>query len=227
MATITFKDLCIDANDPHLLGTFWAGVLGLEARSAGADSDDLKLVGPTDRHTVWINEVPEPKTVKHRVHIDVNVESVEQLTQLGATVRDADSFRWTILADPEGGEFCAFVRDGAITRRIYEIGVDCGNSAQECNDLASWWARALGARVVEDDGYSYIEAIPDAPFDSIDFVPVPEPKVLKNRIHLDFFGDADALVTAGATVLRVDPQGWTVLADPAGNEFCVFALPAR
>lgn len=59
--------------------------------------------------------------------------------------------------------------------------------------------------MVENDGYSYIEAIPDAPFDSIDFVPVPEPKVVKNRIHLDFFGDADALVTAGATVLRVDP----------------------
>ena len=55
--------------------------------------------------------------------------------------------------------------------------------------------------------------------------PVPEPKTVKNRVHLDVDGDRDALVAAGATLLRVRDAviGWDVLADPEGNEFCCFA----
>ena len=57
------------------------------------------------------------------------------------------------------------------------------------------------------------------------FVPVPEPKTVKNRIHWDVdTADVGQLVAAGATVLRErdDEIGWTVLADPEGNEFCAF-----
>ena len=57
------------------------------------------------------------------------------------------------------------------------------------------------------------------------FVPVPEPKTVKNRIHWDVLApDVDALLAAGATLLRApdDDIGWHVLADPDGNEFCVF-----
>ena len=53
---------------------------------------------------------------------------------------------------------------------------------------------------------------------------MPETKHVKNRIHLDIFGNVDALVAAGATVLEHRPN-WTVLADPEANELCVFALP--
>lgn len=227
MPLATFKDLCLDATDARRLGAFWAGALGLELRAAGEDSNgDYLLVGPTPQHTIWVNQVPEPKTVKNRLHLDVNVRSVDELTRLGATVLDAESFRWTVLADPEGGELCAFVRTGEIERRLYEIGVDCGDSAQQCHEVASWWAEVLGARLVDDEeGYSYVEQIPGAPFESLDFVPVPEPKTAKNRVHLDLLTpDVDALVEAGATVLR--PRGgdirWTVLADPGGNELCAF-----
>ena len=58
-------------------------------------------------------------------------------------------------------------------------------------------------------------------FESIVFTPVPEPKTGKNRIHWDLYGDADDLVSRGATVLAELP-GSKVLADPEGNEFCVF-----
>ena len=53
---------------------------------------------------------------------------------------------------------------------------------------------------------------------------MPEPKTVKNRIHWDVTGDAEALIAAGASVLRRpdDEIAWTVLADPEGNEFCVF-----
>jgi hypothetical protein len=227
MPLASFKDLCLDARDPAALAAFWGGALGLEPRPCGADSNgDWQLLGPTPGHTVWVNRVPEPKTAKHRVHLDLNVSSVEELTRLGATVVDADSFSWTRMADPEGGEFCAFVREGEITRRLYEIGVDTGPSATDSHRIATWWAEVLGGRAVDDErGFSWVEDIAQAPFETIDFAPVPEPKTGKNRVHLDVTTpDLAALVAAGATVLRPrDPEiGWTVLADPDGNEFCAF-----
>jgi hypothetical protein len=54
---------------------------------------------------------------------------------------------------------------------------------------------------------------------------VPEPKAVKNRVHWDLVcDDVDALVAKGATLLRGpdDDIDWHVLADPEGNEFCVF-----
>ena len=64
-------------------------------------------------------------------------------------------------------------------------------------------------------------------------VPVPEPKRYKNRVHFDVVGDTEALLAAGATLLRArdplpipDEAGgieWDVLADPEGDEFCVFS----
>jgi hypothetical protein len=231
MPLATYKDLCLDATDARVLGEFWAGALGLDLRPAG-ENGDCKLLGPTSEHTIWVNRVPEPKTVKQRIHLDVNTESVDRLVALGAEVLDAESFRWTVMADPEGGEFCAFVRDGDIERRLYEIGVDSGDSAEDCHRIAAWWADVLGAALVDDEsGYSYVEGIAGAPYESIDFAPVPEPKTVKNRIHLDVTTpDLDALVAAGASVLRPqdDEIGWTVLADPAGNEFCAFVVePGR
>jgi catechol 2,3-dioxygenase-like lactoylglutathione lyase family enzyme len=224
MPVATFKDLCIDAADPGVLGAFWAAALDLELHTQ--DSGDTYLTGPTGEHTIWVNRVPEPKTVKHRVHLDLNVGSVDELTALGATVLDAESFRWTLMADPEGGEFCAFVREGAISQRLYEIGIDTGDSAEAAHRIAAWWAEVLGARLVDDDsGYSYVDRVPGAPYDSLDFAPVPEPKTVKNRIHLDVTtADVDDLVAAGATILRAkdDEIGWTVMADPDGNEFCAF-----
>jgi catechol 2,3-dioxygenase-like lactoylglutathione lyase family enzyme len=224
MAIARFKDLCLDAGDPGLLGAFWAAALDLELHTQ--DNGDTYLTGPTKEHTVWVNRVPEPKTVKHRMHLDLNVGSVDELTALGATVLDAESFRWTLMADPEGGEFCAFVREGEISQRLYEIGIDTADSAEAAHRIAAWWADVLGARLVDDDsGYSYVDQVPGAPYGSLDFVPVPEPKTVKNRIHLDVTtGDVDDLVAAGATILRAqdDEIGWTVMADPDGNEFCAF-----
>ena len=83
----------------------------------------------------------------------------------------------------------------------------------------------LGAEVGQDEeGYCWIEKVPNAPFDGICFEPVPEPKTVKNRVHIDVTtDDVDALVAHGARVLRAKGDGGighTVLADPDGNEFC-------
>ncbi|MGI8614355.1 MAG: VOC family protein [Nocardioidaceae bacterium] len=62
-----FKDLCMDASDAGRLGQFWAAVLGLELHLH--DDGDACLRGPTPQHTVWVDTVPEPKSVKHRIHL--------------------------------------------------------------------------------------------------------------------------------------------------------------
>ena len=219
-----FKDLSIDAVDPLLLGPFWAAALGLEL--ARRDADMVQLTGPTPQSTVWLAQVPEPVAVKQRVHLDVHVAAADDLLRLGATPLDLDSFRWQVLRDPEGGELCAFPREVVPDRRLYEVVVDCADPAA----LAPWWAHVLGGRWQHDEehGWASVSEIPGAPFDHLVFVPVPEAKTVKNRIHwdVDVADVADiALLTAyGAQVLREpdDEIVWTVLADPAGNEFCTF-----
>lgn len=85
----------------------------------------------------------------------------------------------------------------------------------------------LGAGAKDhEDGYSYVQPVPETPFESLVFVPVPEPKTVQNRIHLDVTTpDVRLLVGAGARLLRArdDEISWNVLADPDGNEFCAFA----
>ena len=77
-----WKDLCIDAVDPDLLGAFWATALGLTDEVL--EDGDHALSGPTPEHRVWINRVAEPVTVKQRVHLDLHVNSVADVEALGA-----------------------------------------------------------------------------------------------------------------------------------------------
>jgi glyoxalase superfamily protein len=215
MAPAAYKDLCLDAVDPPRLGRFWAAVLGLELADAG--EGDVVLRGPSPQHTVWINAVPEPKTVKNRMHLDVHARSLDELLALGATVVDEQP-RWTVMADPEGGEFCAFVRAEPPPYRLYEVGLD----AADARRVGRWWAELLDGRYVDEGKeFVWIADIPGAPFESLDVAPVPEPKSAKNRVHLDVVGDVAEIVARGATVLDEQPR-WTVMADVEGNEFCVF-----
>ena len=89
--------------------------------------------------------------------------------------------------------------------------------------VATFWAAALGHEVeVFDDGDAAV-AGPNFPKIWVDAV--PEPKVVKNRVHLDLrVPDVAALVQLGATVLA-EHERWTVLADPGGNELCAFPDP--
>ncbi len=95
-------------------------------------------------------------------------------------------------------------------------------------ELGRWWTSALGW-VVVDDGPDEFEIRPNADrLPGLLFVPVPEPKPTKNRLHLDFRSDdrdaeVERLLGLGATLVDVGQgeQSWAVLADPEGNEFCV------
>lgn len=220
MAIATYKDLCIDAVDAAALGRFWAGALQLDLQlSSGGDA---KLVGPTPRSTVWVNTVPEPVTVKQRMHLDVRADSAGDLIALGGTVVDAESFPWTVMKDPEGGELCVMRSRPDRPVGLLEVVVDTADPVR----ISTWWSDVLGApRHDDEQGYSYLSPVPEAPFEWLVFVPVPEPKSVKNRIHIDVTTtDVQLLVDAGARVLRTQDEeiAWSVLADPDGNEFCAF-----
>ena len=220
MALASFKDLVIDAVDAVRLGEFWAPVLGLEAKPL--DDGDLILSGPTPQHAIWVNEVPEPVTVKQRVHLDVHALSVDDVLRRGATPLDLESFRWKVLRDPEGGELCVFERDEVPAYRLYEVAVDCHDAER----IATWWGDVFGVTAQHGPEWSWIEGVPGMPFEAFVFAPVPEPKTVKNRIHWDVaVDDLGLLLGAGAHVVRAqdDEIGWTVLADSEGNEFCAFA----
>ena len=217
--TISYKDLCIDAVNPEVLAAFWARALGLSAQPNG---DNFRLVDDVPEHTLWVNKVPEPRTVKQRVHMDVHVAAVSDLTDLDAEILDR-THPWTVLADPEGGDLCAFVRDRQALPdyRLYEVVVDAADPVA----IASWWSERYGCEVCHDRdrGFSWIDGAPGMPWPMV-FQWVPEPKTVKNRVHWDLWGETPSILSAGAKLLRSrdDEIDWDVLADPEGNEFCVF-----
>jgi hypothetical protein len=221
---ITFKDLCIDAVDVERAAAFWSQALGL---SRDDESGGAKLIGALPEQVIWINAVPEPVTVKQRIHFDLHVAAVEDLLDLGARVL-AEEPGWTVLADPEGGELCAFVRQPAElpAYRLYEVVID----ADDHQAISQWWADQFGVRAMHepDRGFSWIEGAPGIPC-ALVFQGVPEAKTVKNRIHWDVWGAPDDVLAAGAHLLRAHDHeiDWDVLADPAGNEFCVFPLSSR
>jgi len=226
MNVARFKDLCVDVSCPSAMVAFWGRVLGL---TAPADNPNV-LVGDVPEKTIWMCQVPEPKTVKQRVHLDVQTGAIDDLLREGATVQTpaTDEQHWTVLEDPEGGEFCGFVRDTVPAYRLMELVVDSVDPEAQ----ARWWSGVVGGDFCSKPGtpFYWLENVPGLPFQYWVFVPVPEPKTVKNRIHWDVTAPAlQPVLDAGATLLRPkdDEIGWHVCADPEGNEFCVFLPPAE
>jgi Glyoxalase-like domain len=222
MALACFKDLCLDVGDPVKIGRFWAEVLDLTWQLQ--DDGDSELHGPTPQHTIWVNRVPEAKAVKNRAHLNIYAERLDDLIALGsAIVRPEDDGRpWTVMADPEGGEYCAFLRPELPADRLHGLVVDAADAAA----LARWWAGIYDAAVEHHPGgHSTVHKVPGMPILTMDFVSVPEPKTAKNRVHWDVtVPGVQPLLDAGATLLALptDQSQWHVLADPEGNEFCAF-----
>jgi predicted enzyme related to lactoylglutathione lyase len=106
----------------------------------------------------------------------------------------------------------------------YSVVVDCADIKRE----SAFWAEALGYRVVFEADDEIAIAKDDETEPGLVFVPVPEGKTVKNRLHIDLNPDDQAAEVARLESLgakRVDiGQGdvrWIVMADPEGNEFCV------
>jgi hypothetical protein len=113
-----------------------------------------------------------------------------------------------------------------MSTRLVHIVVDATNAA----DLARFWTEALRWRIVIED-IREVEIAGREGDVPIIFVPVPEPKRSKNRIHFDLVSESESdqretverLIGIGARRIDIG-QGdvrHVVLADPEGNEFCV------
>ena len=105
--------LTFDCADPVAVATFWAAALGYDL--VAPDPQGAFVEDPSGATKgLFFQPVPEPKTAKNRVHLDVRPtgsmhEEVERLTTLGATVFrrvDVEGSFWTIMLDVEGNEFC-------------------------------------------------------------------------------------------------------------------------
>ena len=104
------KSLTFDAEDVLRLATFWAAALGTDVDEDG--TADKAFVEPAGwgGPTLWFQRVPEPKTAKNRLHIDLRApgaipDEVRRLESLGATVVH-DRGELVVMQDPEGNEFC-------------------------------------------------------------------------------------------------------------------------
>ena len=108
-----FTELVVDCADPERVARFWSQVLDHPITERGDGWVEVGREGGTP--VLLFVTVPEPKTVKNRLHIDVNptdrdqAEEVERVLALGATRADVgqgDDVSWVVLADPEGNELC-------------------------------------------------------------------------------------------------------------------------
>jgi Glyoxalase-like domain len=109
--------------------------------------------------------------------------------------------------------------------------VDCADPSA----VARFWATVLSRDVAERNTDEFLVKDPTGASTPLYFMKVPEPKVTKNRLHIDVVTDGpmedevQRLVDAGATRVEVrqdpdtlaNPDTWTVMVDPEGNEFCV------
>ena len=104
----------IDCHDPRTLADFWARVLGWKVLDVDDDGSVEIGDGEGNGPRLLFEPVPEPKTIKNRIHLDINpvgadqTEELDRLLDLGAQRVDIGQGEqtWVVLADPEGNEFC-------------------------------------------------------------------------------------------------------------------------
>lgn len=109
----------VDCSDPVAIAGFWSKVLGVEMEDPLGDPPHYLYLGSfahaPNGATVGFVRVPEPKTVKNRLHFDLAVEDVEEATkrveELGGSRAPSEDFHeygfsWRVMADPDGNEFC-------------------------------------------------------------------------------------------------------------------------
>jgi hypothetical protein len=114
LTAVSAFGLVLDCADPETLAEFWAAALGYEP--LGSAGNYVALVPPTPgRPKLLLQRVPEPKTTKNRMHLDIETPDIEpeaaRLEQLGATRLGAETqsehgSTWILMADPVGNEFC-------------------------------------------------------------------------------------------------------------------------
>jgi hypothetical protein len=230
--------LCFDADAPSRLARFWAGVLDWEN---GEDTHGGVTLLPGDDTGFRLRFLPaaKPKTDPNQTHFDLTSQSLEhqrntvaRALELGARHidigQDPDDDH-VVLADPDGNEFCVI---GPGNKFLAECGFVGALASDGTQQVGYFWSEALEWPLVWDqDQETAIRSPRGGPKITWGGPPV-NPKNGKNRLHFDLATPADGdqqaevdrLVSLGANRIDIG-QGaadWVVMADPDGNEFCVF-----
>ena len=109
------ENIVFDCRNAYELAAFWSAVMGRPLGEGDKPGDDEVIVEMSQGPTLFFAEVPEPKTVKNRLHVCLQPDQardgeVERVLGLGATMvhdrRRPDGAGWAVLADPEGNEVC-------------------------------------------------------------------------------------------------------------------------
>ena len=211
--------IVVEALDPPALAAFWAAALGWQHAET--------LVRPTLPETPALLLVPtdRPKTGKNRLHLDLagsaedagHASAVRRLRDLGAEPVDIGQgdVPWTVLADPEGNEFCV----------LPEAGTD-GQLVAICQDAADvavqrpFWQAATGWSVAAEGDWGVsmrVRADHHGAWRGPRLVmgPPAAPKDGVNRWRLAVRSEAASV--GGWMFNPGDPR--TLHADPEGNEF--------
>lgn len=115
--TVRWQCICVDSTDPGRIAPFWEQTLGWRRTYDTAEEIVLEPPAGSAEENVCPDilflRVPEDKTVKNRLHIDLRPDDqaaeVARIEALGATrvsVGQGDEVTWVVLADPDGNEFC-------------------------------------------------------------------------------------------------------------------------
>lgn len=230
--------LSFDAHDPAEMGRFWAGVLGWEAT---ADPRGGVTLPPKDDtgFRLRFRRSDEPKTRPNQIHFDLTSSShedqdatVARALELGGRHIDIGQLPeegHVVLADLEGNEFCVIEPGNNFLADCGFIGALACDGSQA---VGYFWSEALGWPLVWDqDEETAIRSPHGGPKVTWGGPPVAA-KTGKNRLHFDLVVDdgsvsdeVDRLITLGASRLDIgrESNDWTVLADPDGNEFCLYS----
>ncbi len=230
--------IVFDATDPVALGRWWSAAVGWPVTEEAPDELTVSS-GVVGVPTLVFGETADPKVAKNRLHLDLpsasaahQAATVERLLRAGATRADVGQrdVPWVVLRDPEGNELCVLEPrpDHPDATGVAAIVVDVADPAA----LAPFWAAATGwEQVTTHPDHVALRRPGGAPPD-LDLLRSDDPKVGKNRVHLDVApyaddrrdAEVDRLLALGAIEVDIG-QGpdvtWRVLADPEGNELCV------
>jgi hypothetical protein len=265
---IWLVQLVFDCANPDAIMQFWGRALDYRNpligvpesevaafRAANPQFDGRGRIDDNDlrRPPVYIQRVPEPKSHRNRVRLEIATPdpdgAAQRVLELGAT-RDGDGG----FLDVEGNEFTIAASDGEPTR-LRSIVID----ANDPERLLSFWSDATG--YVADRSLMRCDPAPHAlrwagdhfalgdqsllhitgmgaepgpaPYDltpGLHLCEASTAKVVKNRLHVDLNStdvetDRERLVQLGAEVVRWDTD--QVLIDPEGNELCLSGWPRR
>ena len=116
----SFMFVTIDANDAERVAGFWAELLGTEIDEIWEEGHYVFLKSREGLPLLCVQRVPEPKSVKNRIHLDLWVDDLDaatgRISEMGGswdgTEHTLRTFRWRTLREPEGNEFDIALEDG-------------------------------------------------------------------------------------------------------------------